>query len=172
MSLHKILVALAGAVLLAAAAAGADDSKSTSRDTKAKSGDQTASGKVPGASPDSASPSGAGQGAAADKSLTGTVDSATADAVIIASDGQSVTLVLDPNTAITIEGQPASASQLQQGQDVRASYSMDGGKQHARRIDARSKSGKSDKSGKPDQPGTTGTSSGQSGSSDDSQKKK
>ena len=52
-------------------------------------------------------------------------------------------LQIGDHTAVTLNGQTASPSQLQPGSDVRASYQMVDGKANALKIDATSKSSSS-----------------------------
>ncbi|HYY53094.1 MAG TPA: hypothetical protein VE755_09485 [Myxococcales bacterium] len=83
-----------------------------------------------------------------EQSARGTVVQAGSDQLQIRTqDKDLLQLQISDNTAVTLNGQTASVSQLQPGSDVRASYQMIDGKAKALKIDATSKS-----SGSQDQP--------------------
>ena len=76
-----------------------------------------------------------------EQALSGKVTQASADSLTVEANGQSQQLKLDSSTSVTVDGKRATASQLQQGSDVRASFKVEGGEQRALRIDATSNAG-------------------------------
>lgn len=78
---------------------------------------------------------------ASEQTLSGKVTQASADSLTVEANGQSQLLKLDSLTSVTVDGKRATASQLQQGSDVRASFKVEGGEQRALRIDATSSAG-------------------------------
>ncbi len=79
-----------------------------------------------------------------EQTARGTVVQAANDQVQIRTqDRDLLQLQIGDHTAVTLNGQTASASQLQPGSDVRASYQMVDGKANALKIDATSKSSSS-----------------------------
>jgi hypothetical protein len=118
------------------------------------------------------------KGHASDRVVMGTVSSMTSGTLSIASDtgGAAKTLHVVPETIITVDGVDARISDIKEGEQVRASFSEQEGRQVAVKIEA----GPSTMGGTgtsadtppadtatPAQPGTSGT-SGTSGSSDTS----
>ena len=76
-----------------------------------------------------------------EQTLSGKVTQASADSLTVEANGQSQQLKLDSSTSVTVDGKRATASQLQQGSVVRASFKVEGGEQRALRIDATSNAG-------------------------------
>ena len=76
---------------------------------------------------------------AAEQSVNGKISQARADSITLDANGQPQQLKVDSATSVMLDGKPASASQLQQGADVRASFRVEGSEQRAIRIDATSK---------------------------------
>jgi len=76
-----------------------------------------------------------------EQTASGTVVQAGSDQVQIRTqDKDLLQLQITDSTAVTLNGQTASAAQLQPGTDVRASYQMVDGQSKALKIDATSKS--------------------------------
>ncbi len=76
-------------------------------------------------------------GHASDQTVAGRVIRASSDSVTIdAGQGQERTLEIVPQTLVTLDGQSAMPGDIQQGQDVRASYSTQDGRDVAVQIEA------------------------------------
>jgi hypothetical protein len=97
------------------------------------------------------------KGHASDQVLTGKVSKVSKKSLSIRSDqGERHTLVISPETLITVDGQDGKVTDIKQGHEVRASYNEMQGKKHAVKIEA-TKMGGTGSSGS--------SSSGMSGSS-------
>ncbi|WP_242341200.1 MULTISPECIES: hypothetical protein [unclassified Anaeromyxobacter] len=106
----------------------------TASETTARSGTQSdtygTSGSATAQSPDI-------KGHDSDKVLMGKVASVSSNSVSIQSDmGDSRTLQVVPETIVTVDGRTGQISDIQQGQDVRASFNEQDGKQVAVKIEA------------------------------------
>ena len=100
---------------------------------------QPASAQQPGTTSTNSGGTPAVSANANEQSVTGKVAQARADSITLDANGQPQQLKVDSTTSVTLDGRPASASQLQQGADVRASFRVEGADQRAIRIDATSK---------------------------------
>jgi hypothetical protein len=101
------------------------------------------------------------KGHASDQVLSGKVQKVSKRSLSIRSDqGERHTLVIVPETLITIDGQDGKVTDIKQGQEVRASYNELQGRNVAVKIEAGSSMGGTGSSGS-----TSGSSSGMSGSS-------
>ncbi len=77
------------------------------------------------------------KGHASDQVITGRIaDASDKQVVIDSSDGRQQTLSVADQTVVTLGGQESSASSLQPGQDVRASFNEQDGRNVAVKIDA------------------------------------
>ncbi|HUC07585.1 MAG TPA: hypothetical protein VMR96_05805 [Solirubrobacterales bacterium] len=74
-----------------------------------------------------------------EQTVSGKLAQARADSITLDASGQPQQLKVDAKTTVMLDGKPASAAQLQQGSDVRASFRVEGTDQRATRIDATSK---------------------------------
>lgn len=82
------------------------------------------------------------KGHASDRVITGRIANASDRAIVIDSnDGQRQTLSLADQTVVTLDGQQSSASSLEAGQDVRASFNEQDGRNVAVKIEAQPKPG-------------------------------
>ena len=72
------------------------------------------------------------------KTVTGRIADVSKDQVTVkGSDGSPLNLKMTPSTQVTVGGQKGSAGSLQQGEEVRASYTESGGSATAKRIDVK-----------------------------------
>lgn len=136
---------------------GGTDSASRSRDPLASRTSSGGSGM--GTTPDSARPSDlgkSGQGSSgmgatgSEQSVSGTLAQASADEVKVDTASQpGLKLKVNKSTRITVDGKDASASELREGAQVRASYQGSGDSATAIRIEANSSKGASDPSASP-----------------------
>ncbi len=77
------------------------------------------------------------EGHAADQVVSGTVTSATSFSVSLKSPlGEEKTLEIVPQTVVTIDGREATPLELEEGQEVRASYNQVSGRDVAVRIES------------------------------------
>ncbi len=78
-----------------------------------------------------------------EKQLHGELQKAQQNSIVVQTDQQGpMTLYLDPNTTVvTIDGQKSSVGQLQEGSDIRASYSIVNNRPTATEIQASSATG-------------------------------
>lgn len=136
---------------------GGTDSASRSRDplasrTSSSGGSGLGSGSAPSNTARPADPTRAGQGASGlasaggeQQSVTGTLAQASADEVKVDSASQpGLKLKVNKSTRITVDGKDASASDLREGAQVRASYQGSGDSATAIRIEAKSAKGSSE----------------------------
>jgi Cu/Ag efflux protein CusF len=96
-----------------------------------------------------------------DKTVQGTVAKVSKRAIQIqATDGTKKTLKIVPQTLIQVEGQQAKATELKEGQQVRASFNHENGRDVAVRIESGTSGSMNEGSmGTPDH-GTSGTTGG------------
>lgn len=132
---------------------GGTDSASRSRDPLAsRTSSSGGSGMGPGSAAKPADPTRAGQGSSGlasaggeQQSVTGTLAQASADEVKVDSASQpGLKLKVNKSTRITVDGKDASASDLREGAQVRASYQGSGDAATAIRIEAKSAKGSSE----------------------------
>ncbi len=103
---------------------------------------------------------GALEGHAADQVLSGKLTQVTGQSLSIRPDqGEERTLQIAPRTIVTVDGEEATLLDLQEGQDVRASFSTVDGRDVAVRIDSSAASEGKDNApdsgaAEPDQSGT------------------
>jgi hypothetical protein len=119
--MKRIVIAIAGALAIASGAAGATEEKSPS-------------------------PKDQSRGASADSTMSGdvkTADPATMIITILLPSGDEQQLNVANDARITRDGDTASLGQLQQGDNVRASY--DPGTHKASKLDVKSKGGSKSK---------------------------
>jgi colicin import membrane protein len=145
----------------AQASQGSQPSTGSSQDTASSQGSASSMGSQPGQA-GSSDTTGSGslaqgdvRGHNDDEVVSGTVRRASEKMLLIhTNEGREQQLQLAPQTTITVDGRDAQASEIQQGQDVRASFSTDNvGNMTAVKVEVLSTGG------------TSGMGSGSSGSS-------
>ena len=78
-------------------------------------------------------------GSGLEQTVTADVVKASEQELLLGQGGEpSMRLTLNPQTQVTLDGRPASAAQLEEGAQVRASYRSESGEQVATRIEAQS----------------------------------
>jgi colicin import membrane protein len=98
---------------------------------------------------------------ATQQSVTGSVVRKSSDQLVIKTqDRGEITLSVDPSTSVSVNGQTGSVDSLQEGSQVRASYSLENGSNVATRIDSLGQSGSTSQpsgSGQAQEPATGGS---------------
>jgi hypothetical protein len=138
--MRKLAIVLA---LAAGCASTESQSRGTSGGTSAadtSEGSQTTAGTQRGTGQDPLmEPGPAVKGHAEDRTVSGQVSQVSGSSLVVQSDlGDSRTLQIAPETAISVDGLDASRSDLREGQSVRASYSNVEGRDVAVEIHAAS----------------------------------